>query len=167
MMKRGLGGEFRDRRFSPQATPNHHSSPSKLDSCTCKVLFGSVIECFQTMVEIPPCMYASYLSTNLSRLNSNLVYMTPNLNHLVRRNLLRSITFLILRVLVHDRWRGRNSTYEEHLDWKPAITANLESVGNARQCLHLRIAQIPAVQFKVTLDSACCHRLGDDASSSL
>ena len=64
MMKRGLGGEFRDRRFSPQTTPNHHSSPSKLDSCTCKVLFGSVIECFQTMVDSSP--YVRWLSIDES-----------------------------------------------------------------------------------------------------
>lgn len=56
---------------------------------------------------------------------------------------------------------------EEDLDWQPSVTADLESVWESAQRLHLLISQLPAVELVVVLDPAGCNTLRYDRISAL
>lgn len=56
---------------------------------------------------------------------------------------------------------------KEDLDWKPAVTADLESVWKRVELLHLLRSELPSIKLKVVLDSGCGDTLWDDTSTTL
>lgn len=50
---------------------------------------------------------------------------------------------------------------EEHLDWQPVVTADLESILKPIQLGHLITGQLPTIKLKVCLDTVLVDRLGD------
>lgn len=56
---------------------------------------------------------------------------------------------------------------EEDLDGEPAVTADLEAVGQARQLLHLVVGERPAVELVVGLYPGSGDGLGDDRGTAL
>jgi hypothetical protein len=56
---------------------------------------------------------------------------------------------------------------EEDLDGKPGVTADLESLRQRVDLLHLLVGQLPAVELEVAHDAGCRDRFRDNARASL
>lgn len=56
---------------------------------------------------------------------------------------------------------------KEDLDRQPGVPADLEAFRQRANLLHLLVGQLPSIELKVTLDTRCCDRLGNNTGSAL
>lgn len=54
---------------------------------------------------------------------------------------------------------------KEHLHGQPAVTADLEALLNAVQCLDILARQLPTIELEVSLDTRLGHTLGQNAEA--